>query len=344
MPNSGAAIFYTMCWTNFIGVDSVCDPVADSGYYLADIGISKKHLDQYIGPEYKSGQEMAHDRVAFAAKSMQGIANSNFSKKFVQKTLINQTVVGKYQDNLISKPAVAGSMKGIQIEFCDNHSYLNLNITKLSLQVDTTGTVGVFVYDLLQDKLVDTVNIEVEAGRINAKTVNLNYKSSKQKMNYFIGYASDFDSFLTHIYKSGCSSCGGTDYRYSSKFVKNRGATLSNAGLKIDSNIVSANDTGGLSLEYGVSCDFTQWLCSMKHSAALPILFLAGKLILDYALEQNQANSSTIIKRKELETRRDRYQKEYEKHAEGLLNTMALPMDSTCFSCNQPVIITHQAP
>jgi len=333
-----------MCWDNFIGVDSVCTPISESGYNFIDLGISRSELDSYIGDEFESGIELAQNKVSFAAKSVQNILNTHFGGKFKTGSLLNNTRVGVYQDNLIQDAAVTGSLTGIQLELCNTTSYLNLNLTALTLLVDNTGDVDVFVYDLVQDKLLDTITVSAVAGEKVRVTLNKNYAGLKQRLNLFVGYDSSFASYRSTVYTNGCAGCGGSSWRFSSQYVRNQGGTILNAAQKLDQNVTSSNNTGGLSVEYNVACDFSNWLCSVKYSAALPILYLSAKMIMDYALQQKQWNSNTSIRRQDVEKRRDEYNMEYEKHMAGVLATMSPPKDIVCFRCDQPVKTTLKLP
>jgi len=333
-----------MCWDNFIGVDSVCTPFSESGFNFVDVGISKSDLDSYIGSEFSTGQELAQNRVDFASSAIQSVLNTSFGGKFKTTSLIESKSIGKYQDNLVVQPLIANTLKGIQLECCDTKSYLNLNLTSLSLQVAHNGTVEVMIYDLLQNKLLDTVEVEAVDGEISRVSINNSYPTNKQKLNLFIGYESNFDSYKSSISNIGCSSCTNNYWSFSSKYVRNSGATTPFASQKIDSNVVSSNDTGGLSIEYGVSCDFSKWMCSIKHSVALPILYKSSEMIMDYALQQKQWNSNTGIRREDLKKRMDEYKSEYETHMSGVLSSINPPSDSTCFHCSGPTVTRVNLP
>jgi len=326
-----------MCWDNFIGIDTSCTPVSESGYNFSDIGISQSDLDSYIGDEFDSGIDLAQNKVDFAAKSVQNILNTSFGGKFKTGSILQNTRVGIYQDNLIQDSAVSGSLTGIQLEVCNTTSYLNFNLTGVSLLVDFTGDVDVLVYDLTQDKLLDTITVSVTAGEISRINLNKLYPTLKQNLNLFIGYESSFAGYRSTIYKNSCAGCKGTYWRFSSAYVRNQAGTIGTASQKIDKNVKSSNNTGGLSVEYTMSCDFENWLCSVKHSVALPILYRSGQMIMEYALQQNQQNSNTVIKRKDLESRRDRYEDEYKQHMSGVMATMSPPEDVLCIRCDGPV-------
>lgn len=326
-----------MCWDNFIGIDSVCTPQSESGFSFADIGISKSDLDSYIGDEFSTGQELAQNKVNFAASAVQSVINTTFGSKYKTTSLVNSALIGLYQDNLVVEASIANTLKGIQLECADRSSYLNLNITAISLQVAFTGTVDVLVYDLVQNKLLDTIQVDAVDGEISRLTLNKNYATNKQKLNLFIGYESSFASYRSIISARGCAACTNNYWGFSSKYVRNSGGTIPIASAKVDGNVASTNDTGGVSIEYGVSCDFSNWLCSVKHSVALPIMYKAAELIMDYALQQKQWNSNTGVKRDDLKARQQRYKDEYETHMGGLWGSMSPPSDSTCFHCSGPV-------
>ena len=335
---------FVMCWDNFIGVDSTCTPISGSGYNFIDVGISKSELDSYIGAEFENGQELAQNKVNFAAKSVQSVLNTSFGGKFKIASLLDNQRVGVFQDNKIQDAAAAGTLKGIQLEVCNTQSYLNFNLTAISLQVENTGPVDVDIYDLIQDKLLDTVTVDTVAGQIVRIPVNFSYLANRQKLNLFIGYNATFPSYRTNVYQGGCSSCNGSDWRFSSKYVRNQAGTIGVASPKLDQNVDSSNNTGGLSIEYGVSCDFSQWMCSIKASVALAVLYRASEMIMSYALSQKQWNSNTAIRREDVKERKKEYGDEFKMQMAEVLSNMTIPTDSTCFQCDGPAKTTLKLP
>jgi len=79
--------------------------------------------------------------------------------KYKGNTAIENFRIGQPEDNL-RLIAGSGYLKGVEIDLCQSRSYLDVFVSEIALQLSATQSVDVLVYDLLQNKLLDTITID----------------------------------------------------------------------------------------------------------------------------------------------------------------------------------------
>ena len=114
--------------------------------------------------------------------------------------------------------------------------------------MNTTGNVSVYVYDLIQNKLLDTITVAAVAGNISTYWANKTYTSYRKKMHLFIGYdSSAINSYQSTVSMETCADCGGGIQPYScNRYVKVVGSKVASASSKILSNTTNMSETGGV--------------------------------------------------------------------------------------------------
>lgn len=232
----------------------------------------------------------------------------------------------------------AATLKGIEVEFCNEDSFVDLYVSQISLQVNTNGAVNVLVYDLFQNKLLDTIAITAVSGQIVTVYPNKTYKSVRKELDIIFVYdATAFSSVKTTVTQGGCKSCGdGGSMVQLGKYLSTRSISILSADSKIESNLTASADTGGLSLIYSIQCNYDEWICTIANSVALPILFKTGYEIMDFAYNNSlRLNTTTTINWEGLLKRRDEYNLRYQSSIEALLQNIKLPNDEKCFECRQ---------
>lgn len=304
-----------------------------SGLYLDQINITKKELESYV--EGVTVKEFTEDKIIFAAKKVASDINNKFVPSLKASSVVDSGRVGHYQDNMQLNAAQNGVSKGVNIRLCRETSHLNLNITRISLFTDFSGVVTVKVWDLIQNKEIDSIPITCVANEITSLFVNKGYSSTNKRMNIaFIYDASGVGNYTSYISPGGCSSCinKGSWYAYNS-FFDARGITILNASNKVEENIISSTNTAGMSLEYSVTCNYEEWLCSIAGIVAMPILYKTAAEIMGYAINSKRFNDRAQNERDLMKERRDEYELNYRENMDNILKNIVKPNDAVCFSC-----------
>lgn len=328
------------CFDNLVTVEGTCsDETSASEITLLDIGISVNELNDYVTDDYESGQAMAESKITFARKLMVNEIYKHFQDKFIARSVLDGQVVGYQADNMVLVNGTAGTLKGMEIRTCTEDSYTSFYVSSISLFTDFTGNVDVLVYDLKQNKLLDTITIATTANQISKTFVNKTYNSGRLDMDIIFVYdSSTVNSYKTYTKLGNCSDCNSDGTSFLNKYLRAGAVSILSVDDKVRENLDYINDTGGMSITYALNCDYENWMCTIKHLIAMPLAYKAAELIMEYALHSSdRVNSRKILDTERIETRRQFYATKYYEYKNSIIKNMKLPTDSKCFSCRQPV-------
>ncbi len=323
------------CFDNIIAIKSTCNGVSgSSGLYIEDIGITAQECGSYTNSEYQNGGEFIQDKIRFATDIVKRTINNHFHASVNSKTLIENGLLGHFQDSLQLQSPIANNLGGISLTLNNQKSYFNIFVNSISLQVNVTQTVNVLVYDLISGTLLDTIAVSAVANTVVTKYVNKTYSSPKRKLDLIFVYdTTGISSNNTLLSDSGCNTCNG--YSYSNYFISSQAIYLPTASSKIRSSLASTTHTFGLSVNYSVQCALDNWLCEIANLMALPILYKTGEEIMNYAyLYSNRQTSDVNIDAERNKERMLAYQTAYNDALESTIKKINLPKDN-CFKCNQ---------
>lgn len=326
------------CFDDIIGLRGTCDtPTSTSGLWLDDIGIDIAELDSVINKSQIDSVNFFENKRDFAIKQIIALIHTHYSDKYRTNSILSSKRIGFGKENQ-EVVASDATLKGIEIELCNQDSFVDVYVSELSLQVNFSGLVNVFVYDLFQNKLLDTIAVTTVSGQIVTVYPNKTYKSVRKELDIIFVYdATNFSSVKTTTTLTGCKSCGsGGSMSKIDAYLTARSISILNADAKIESNLTATGDTGGLSIIYSIQCNYDEWLCTISNSIALPILFKTGYEIMDYTINNSlRLNTATTINLDSAKARRDEYNARYQSSIEALLQNIKLPQDEKCFECRQ---------
>lgn len=327
------------CFDNIIGLRGSCEnPTSKSGLWINEIGVSEEEIDSIITKDFKDAYDFFEKKKSFAIIQIVNNLHSHFSGKYKANSIIKSGRIGFAKKNVES---IAGEalLKGIHVEVCNDNSFVDFYLSSLSLQIDTSETdLDVFVYDLYQNKLIDTLKITTVANEITTIYPHKSYKSLRSELDLIFVYdATDKNSVKTSIMEKGCNSCsGGSSMTNLNNYVSARSIKIGLLEQKVYENLDSNSETGGMSMTYSINCNHEQWVCNIANSLALPILFKTAYEIMDFGYNNSQRlNTTTTIDFEKLLSRRDEYESRYQKSMENIIQNIKLPNDEKCFECRQ---------
>lgn len=326
------------CFEDIIGLRGSCDtPTSNSGLWIDNIGIDLEELDAIINKSQADSVSFFEEKRDFAIKQIIQLIHTHFSDKYKSNTVIRSGRIGyaKKNQEVVAASAV---LKGIEIELCNKDSFVDVYVSQITLQVNHNGAVNVLVYDLFQNKLLDTIAITAVSGQEVTVYPNKTYKSKRKELDIIFVYdATGISSVRTTVTEGGCKSCGdGGSMVNLNQYLSTRSISIPDASAKIEQNLTAVGDTGGLSLQYSIQCNYEDWVCTIANAIALPVLFKTGYEIMDYAYHNSKRlNSVTTINWESLLQRRTEYQTRYEEAINTLLTNIKLPQDEKCFECRQ---------
>lgn len=324
------------CFDGIVALKELCDEqIPFSGKYLNDVGITRNFIDSVITSDYDDIQDFVDSKVNHAIDLVRQTIASKFGNKINASTLINNHRLGYTQHNMAI--IAGGDFRGIQVTLNNKSNFINMELSEVSLQVDFTGSVDILVYDLYQNKLLETIPISAVAGEIVTVYPHVLFESSGKPLNLFIGYDSDgIDSITTYIRDNQC--CGITSCTTS--YLTSKGV-VNTSGTFTHENMTGINNTAGLSVVYSLACDPYAWMCSYARALALPIVYkTASEMYLhgiQNGINDRSSNTTNLNEAKMIEVQKF-YEIQYLEQIESVLHQMNVPKDSVCFQCKSPAI------
>lgn len=322
------------CFDNIVTLKELCtetDPV--SGIYLNDVGITKKFIESVITSDYTDTEAFVTSKVNHALRVVQNSIHSKYGNKINSSSLLTDHRLGFTQSNMVE--VAGGGWKGIKLALNNSSNYITLNLSSVSLQVNHNGTIPVLIYDLYQNKLLDTVSVTAVSGEIVTVYPHKKIESDGRPLNLFIGYnAAGINSITTYLRKDQCCgiSCCTTSY------LTAQGVTNS-TGTFIDEDTTPINHTGGVSIVYSLNCNSFSWMCSYAQVLALPIAYKAASEIYQHGIQNalNSRSSNNVnLNPDEMKATKDFYELQFREQLDSILQNMNLPKDSVCFQCKTP--------
>lgn len=321
------------CLNGLVGIRGVCSPDApDSIYYINDLpSISIKEVDASLNSESASAVELITNKLEEAGNLVASRIQTLLQPKFKGASVIQNGIVGYVQNDLQLIETQTGYLVGKHIQILGG-DYLELFISRVGLHMAATGNVSVYVYDLNQNKLLDTITVAAVADNVSYVDVYKSYKGNGQELNLFFGYTYAA-SYKTILSRNNCSSCTGQVY--SNQYIRFANRSILSAGSKIEENLVSGGDDG-LILQYAVNCHSDPFICSIKHLLAAAIRWKAGELLVMEMAYSKRNNSYITIYGDDYTELLSAYSASYEAEIKNITQNMRIP-NNLCFTCNQRV-------
>jgi hypothetical protein len=324
------------CLDNLIGIHRSCnEETPSSGLYIQDLsGITLSVANAGIGNETISGLKLIEDKITFSQNAILAALRMQLANKIRVNSIINNDTAGFYKENLTVVNLEADKLKGIVVK-ANQYPYLEFYLSTVYLKLATAVTTNVYVYDLMTNTLLDTIEVTTVARTPVAVTVNKAYQTKKQKLQLFICVDSSVDNtYETNLGTQNCSSCASGGY--SNRYISFSSGQIGTADQKIEQNISSNTGTNGLSINYSLNCSLEPFLCNMGNQIAWSLLHKVGAEIMDELIASRRLNSIVTIDKATNEALREKYNNEYMASMSALLANIQLPND-ICFNCNSKI-------
>lgn len=326
------------CFENLIGLHKDCGGLSqsDSGLYLtaADFSfISMQSANSVTDREFDTGIKVLKEIMAGAAQDVAQDVFAHFSSTIRTESLIEEEVIGKYEPNLQAITGTAGVYAGIRLEL-KNTPYAEILISAASLQLATTETITIKIFDLYTGLEVASFDINAESDDIIHVSTFNKFVSRKQRLSLFIGYETTGKTF----YKTTLGSTGGcrSGCIYSNKYITAQGGQIASAVAKIDGNFESTSNTGGISLSYSLDCTIEPYICTMRNVLAYPYRHKAAIKMLKRLKRGERPTVYNFIYDKDIADLQKELEDEYAFSMGRILDNLPIP-DGVCFKCNKRI-------
>ncbi len=317
------------CLDGLIGDDNGC-ATRTGRLYLRDIGITEDFIGAILKKEDASSSSFMADRRRLATEFVTRDVLTHYDKQIIGATFIDRDRVGKYPDTETLLTGDASYAQGIMLEVCTPNSNTRLLVTRVEFYGETTGDVVVTFHDLRDGTVLATKTIDAIAGQVSTIEVDLAFQCLREKKRILI--TTDQDVYYRSQLGSNCPKCAKGSY--DKGILKGRSMRVLTSDKYIYNNMLPAQDCGGLSVIATVECDSYGWLCEVKASLALPLIYLLGYEIFTMALYNFERYNIQNLRKQDVVNRRDELKALYGKSMDDLFRTMPLPNDPYCFACD----------
>jgi hypothetical protein len=331
------------CLEELIGIKKGCADVEPvTGLYINDLpAMSLKLADAAANKEKVNGFTLIQDRIRFASDYLTNDIRNYLQDKFIINSLLEQTTVGHYDDDN-DTTTTSSRLRGLRIVVRE-YPYLNINISRIGLRFADAITTNILIYDLYKNELLETIPITTVADQIVYLEVNKQIQTNGQRRALFICVdASLSDQYNASTYMQGaeygCKSCNKNSYL---SYVSS--GYISDGLSKTDGNFTSSSTTGGLTVDYTVECDMSNYICSLGRSLAWPLLYKTGHLIMQELKHSEQLNTVVLINKAQNDELLSYYEAEYIKSLNQLTSNLKVPKD-ICFQCSPTIKKVIQLP
>lgn len=322
------------CFDSVVTLKELCtEETPFSGIYLNDVGITKSFIESVITSDYANTEAFVTSKVTHAINVIKNAVHGRYGNKINSSSLIHNHRLGFTQNNLSVQSG--GDWKGIQMTLNNFSNFINLELSEISLHVNTNGTVPVHIYDLFQNKLIETIPVTAVSGKIATVYPHKVIQSDGKPLNLFIGYeATGITSNTTYVRENQC--CGITSCTTS--FMTAKGVTNA-TGSFTEEDMTAIAHTAGISLVYSLSCSLSAWMCSYAQVFALPIAYKTAAEMYAHAIlnaVNSRSSNNTNLNVELMKEAYIRYEDLYKEQIESLLHNMHVPTDNVCFQCKSP--------
>lgn len=271
------------------------------------------------------------DRRRLASEYVVRDVVTRYAKSIVPRTFIDNDRAGRWSDPDVLESGDVLYRYGVIVEVCSPGSNVRINISRLEFYGETSGTVTVKIHDLLSGEELASEDITAVAGQVSGVDVNISVQAMRRRTKLFI--STEEDTFYKATVTGGCSTCTNRGI-YSNGMMQVRAARVLKTDAVKSQNAVTSGTTGGLSALVSVSCDHGAWVCEMKSSMALPLLYCLAREVFNGALYNFDRWGIKDLRKDDVKERRDEFEALYSKSMNDLYEWMPIPRDPACFVCN----------
>lgn len=334
----------TDCLDNLIGIDRQCDggTTPSSGLFINKnlTGMTNKIVLSAVNSENNDVIAVINQKITTAQNRLVSDFRTFLEPTMDNKTVVENDVVGVYQDDLESVASEAGKYWGVRAKIRGKEFY-ELHISSIDVKLDAAVTSNINVIDLMTGKIIDTFEFDSVADTPTNVIINKKYIVNRQRLQLLFAIDSSiadvYDADL-HDHHDSCGTCHGHRNTFSpGHHIDWSFEEIGQVATLIDKNTRGIGHSGGLSVNYSLRCTVEPLICNMADILAWPFLHLVGMEILKevkYANLNDRVTSITTVHSSKVEGLLADYKTEYDETMATILKGLAL-RDGFCFQCKR---------
>ena len=324
------------CLQKLVSVNGQCNGSTTPFSILELPGFTQDMIDAAVQKD-KTGLEVINEAIILAQHGIKQTISTEIQPRFKSMSLDFFDSIGQYEDDTI--PLEVGFYRGIYVRIT-KRSYLGflLNTVRLLFKEDVTDSIDVI--DLRTGEILEIIPFTALANQVLTVDIALSFPTRSLDMDLFIGIdggLADMADTTLHAnqFNSGC--CGSYGYGCKNAYTSITTNKLPIAGPFTRNSLVGINDTGGMSIDYGIKCEIEGLMCGAGEMLGYPLWYLAGAAAVDAIKKaMNYTDTQTI----HMDTL-DAMHAEWKEEGNEKLKTLLISMggrrisDGLCFECNQ---------
>jgi hypothetical protein len=328
----------TTCLTDLIFVPDGCTALPSGKTSLSQLpGFDINHADYLNDSQQLSGFEVMQDAVNRASDKIVSDFRSHMDIKGRFASVVDKGTIGFYDENKVTDAVKAGQYAGLEILVSD-YPYLKFNLNSVSVFFASGITDNLYIIDVIQGRIIDTIPFTSVAGQITNVLINKTYPTNGQDLHLMVAVDAGLSvAFDTWINPTNCASCSKGRRSRFSDLLFTRAVKTSKTGSLTDTALVGIGYTHGVSLNYSIECDDNTWLCQFSNRLRRAMLYASGVELMDEVLFSDRLNNVTTINKEDANEKRSLYVQYYNIELQQLLANLRLPNDR-CYSCTPMVV------
>ena len=333
----------TECLESLVSVPGYCESESAQFSITQLTGISIATADAAADGDDISGVELLKEKRKLAAQEIINEFDTFVSAKSKANAILQEDVVGYYNDNLVSQPAQTGKLQGMQLKI-ENDSFIEVYIECVTIQTQQAVTDNLKIVDFRTGLEIASIPFTTVANQITRIPIERTFAFNKQKVNIGFLYSgvATYQTSYSATGQPGCLTCprwGG----YANAYFQARGITMTAGAPFIDNSLLGSGYTNGMALHYSVQCSTSGFICQNRNVFGMAMLYKFGSLVMQELQFSKRLNSIIAYYGDDHEALAEKYDTKYSESMEKLVRGMKLPQ-SACFDCYKPVSTTIRIP
>jgi hypothetical protein len=176
----------TACLTDLIFVPDGCTALPSGKTSLSQLpGFDINHADYLNDSQQLSGYEVMQDAVNRASDKIVSDFRSHMDIKGRFASIVDKGTIGFYDENKVTDAVKAGQYAGLEILVSD-YPYLKFNLNSVSVFFASAITDNLYIIDVIQGAIIDTIPFTSVAGQITNVLINKTYPTNGQDLHLMV--------------------------------------------------------------------------------------------------------------------------------------------------------------
>lgn len=322
------------CFIDYIGLRDCSQKEPESGFFINDMsGMSIKRLDNISDSERKNYVGVWERVQKRASIEMGSRILGRFMNNWRPKMLFDNQVFGYFDGKQVLP--LGSNHKGIYLFYYPS-SWTEIDIPFIEVYSTSAKTGANFVvYDLNDGSLQKTFTIDLVVGYNKVDIEYSQLPRASYPARLFIGY----DSSSFSLVQSNPNYRDLNNWGDCQTYPMRGFGEVALQDIEISSPFLYTHISGGIgsgiSLTCNLKCSLDAFICSQRHLFKYAWAKLLVSEIYRETLDSDRTNLFTTYKGERAQEEMDKAMSDFNMSIGDILDSMDVPSDGVCFSCNE---------